>query len=88
MHMKYSSFQFLRANIERDITPVELAKVGIKPKSPAERLTLTLRFLATGESFRSLSFSVSYIEVGNFLHSAKSLQGDYRKSGLHIPKST
>ena len=35
---------------------MELAKGGLKPISPAERLTLTLRFLATGESFRSLSF--------------------------------
>ena len=26
MRMKYSSFQFLPANIERDVTPVELAK--------------------------------------------------------------
>ena len=48
MGMKYSSFEFLPANIERDITPVEFAKGGHKPKSPAEHLTLTLRFLATG----------------------------------------
>ena len=56
MHMKYSSFQFLLENIERNITLVELAKGRLKPISPAERLTLTLRFLTTGESFRSLSF--------------------------------
>ena len=56
MRMKYSSFEFLLANIERDIFPMELAKGGLKPISTAECLTLTLRFLATGESFRSLSF--------------------------------
>ena len=50
MHMKYSSFQFLLENIERNITLVELAKGRL------ECLTLTLRFLTTGESFRSLSF--------------------------------
>ena len=65
MRMKYSLFQFLLANIGKGITPS--LKVGLKPISSAERLTLTLHFLATGESFRSLS---------------------YRKSGLHIPKST
>ena len=56
MYMKYSSFQFLLANIARGITPMELAKGGLKPISLAEHLTLTLCFLATGESFRSLSF--------------------------------
>ena len=68
MRLKYSSFQFFLANIERDITSIELAKGGLKPISPAKRLTLTLRFLATGESFRSLSFlfrisksAISYI---------------------------
>ena len=35
---------------------MELAKGGLKPIRPAERLTLTLQFLASGESFRSLSF--------------------------------
>ena len=68
MRMKYSSFEFLLENIERDISPVELAKGGLKPISATERLILTLRFLATGESFRSLSFqfripksAISYI---------------------------
>ena len=43
-------------------------KGGLEPMSPAELLTLTQRFLATGESFRSLSFqfrisksAISYI---------------------------
>ena len=56
MRKKNSSFQFLLPNIERDITPVELAEGGLKPIHPAECLTLTLCFLATAESFRSFSF--------------------------------
>ena len=86
MRMKYFSFEFLPANIEREFTSMELEKGGLKPISPAERLALTLRFLATGECFRSLSFqfrisksAISYI---------RTLQGDYRKSDLHILKST
>ena len=31
--MKYSSFEFILANIKRDITPMELAKGGLKPKT-------------------------------------------------------
>ena len=34
---------------------MELAKGGLKPISPDERLTVTQHFLATGESFRYLS---------------------------------
>ena len=40
---------------------MELAKGGLKPISPAERVTLTLRFLATGESFRPFRISKSAI---------------------------
>ena len=56
IRMKYSLFQLLLANIEREITPMELAKGRLKPISTAERLTLTRGFLDTGESFQSLSF--------------------------------
>ena len=59
MRMNYSSFEFLLANIERDITPMELAKGGLKPISPP------------GESFQSLSIqfrisksAISYIVQG------------------------
>ena len=68
MHMMHSSFQFLLANIKRDNTPMDLAKGGLKPISPAERLTLTLCFLATSESFGYFTFqfrisklAISYI---------------------------
>ena len=66
MRMKYSSFQFLLANIERDITPMKLAKGGFKPICPAGSLTLTLRFMATGESFRPLSFQFRISKSANF----------------------
>ena len=34
---------------------MRLAKGGLSTISPLERLTLTFRFLATGETFRSIS---------------------------------
>ena len=40
IQMMCSSIEFLLANIERDIAPVELAKSGLKPISSAEHLTL------------------------------------------------
>ena len=55
IRMTYSSFEFPLSNIERDTTPMELTKGGLKPICPAEHLTLNLRFLGTGESFQSLS---------------------------------
>ena len=42
--------------IEVDITPHQVPKGGHKVISAAKRLTLTLGFLATGETLRSLSF--------------------------------
>ena len=41
MRMSDPSFEFLLTKIEKDITPMELGKGGLKPISPAERLTLT-----------------------------------------------
>ena len=55
IRMAYSSFEFPLSNIERDTTPMELTKGGLKPIWIAEHLTLNLRFLGTGESFQSLS---------------------------------
>ena len=57
MRMKYSSFQFLLSNIERNITPMELAKSGLKPVSLAERLALTLRSLVLVKVFDFYHFS-------------------------------
>ena len=66
--MNYDTFKFILKEIEQDITPVALMSGSLKTISPGERLTLTLRYLATGESHRSLSFqfriswrTISYI---------------------------
>ena len=90
MCMKYSSFEFIIANIERDITPMELAKGGFKPKTNRSSWTFDTypSFFAYWSEFPTLIISVSYTEVRNFLHSARCLQAHYCKSDLHIPKST
>ena len=56
LRMNYDTFKFILKEIEQDITPIALMSGGLKTISPGERLTLTLRYLATGESYRSLSF--------------------------------
>ena len=67
MRMTHEDFLAILSRIEPDITPRQVTG-GHKVISPAERLTLTLRFLATGETYRSLSFqfrisksAISYI---------------------------
>ena len=55
MRMSYETFTDLLSMIEKDITPMELLS-GIKVVRAPERLLLALRFFATGETFRSLSF--------------------------------
>ena len=66
MRMKYSSLQFVLPNIERDITPIELAEGGLKPISPGECLTFNLLFLATGKSVQSFSISLNVQFSPNF----------------------
>ena len=58
--MNHTSFLFILKNIESDnitdITPIELMRVEVVTVIyAAERLTLPLRFLATGESYKTLS---------------------------------
>lgn len=67
MRMAHEQFIEILTAIEPFITKRQVIG-GHKVISPAERLTLTLRFLATGETFRSLSFqfrisrsTISYI---------------------------
>ena len=67
MRMDYKYFKEILNLVEPDITPQEIIG-GNKVISAAERLTLTLRFLATGETFQSMSFqfrisdrTISYI---------------------------
>ena len=87
LRMNYDTFKFILKAIEQDITPIALMSGGLKTISPGEGLTLTLRYLATGES-RSLFFqfrisrrTISYIiqEVCRVI--IKSLSGIY----LRIP---
>ena len=67
MRMDYKYFKEILNLVEPDITPQEIIG-GNKGISAAERLTLTLRFLATGETFQSMRFqfrisdrTISYI---------------------------
>ena len=55
MRMDYVQFKEILAAIEPQITKVQVQS-GHKVIRPAERLALTLRYLATGESFSSLHF--------------------------------
>ena len=64
-------FDFSRC-MEADITPQEILG-GNKVITASERLAVTLRFLATGETYRSLSFqfrisraAISYLINGIF----------------------
>ncbi|XP_046856153.1 protein ANTAGONIST OF LIKE HETEROCHROMATIN PROTEIN 1-like [Xenia sp. Carnegie-2017] len=98
MRMSYDNFQTLLRYIEKDITPCQVSG-GHKVITAAERLTLTIRFLATGESYRSLSFqfrisrsAISYI-VKNVCDAINDhVQPDYMKvpskkrEWLHIAK--
>ena len=70
-------YKLLLLEIEQDITPMELTKGGLKPINPDERLTLTLCFLATGETYGSLSFQFRILRRANIVHSAGGLQSDY-----------
>lgn len=67
MRMSYEDFMVLLEIIEPHITPRQV-QGGQKVITAPERLTLTIRFLATGETYRSLSFqfrisvaAISYI---------------------------
>lgn len=57
MRMTYESFKEILAFIEPYITPKESGVMGAHQTiSAAQRLVLTIRFLATGETYKSLSF--------------------------------
>ena len=68
MRMSYEDFTTILTAIAPNITPQQVKRGGHKVIAPAERLTLTIRFLATGETYRSLCFqfrisvsAISYI---------------------------
>ena len=56
LRMNYDTSKFILKETEQDITSITLMSGGLKTISPGERLTPTLRYLATGESHHSLSF--------------------------------
>ena len=64
----YESFKKIIGFIEPHTTPKDSAVIGAQLIRPAERLVLAIRFLATGETYRSLSLqfrvserAISYI---------------------------
>ena len=69
--MDVGDFEFILGKISHLISPQMSNFGGHLPIVPDERLALTLRYIATGESFQSLSFqfrislnAVSYIIKG------------------------
>ena len=70
--MDVGDFEFILGKISHLISPRQMSNFGGHlPIMPDERLALTLRYIATGESFQSLSFqfrislnAVSYIIKG------------------------
>ena len=69
MRMSYETFKELLHFIEPLITPQESFN-GNRTIAAAERLALTIRFLATGETFRSLSyqFRISERVISNIVY--------------------
>ena len=63
--MSYESFKKILGFIVPHITPNYSAVIGCAPIRlirPAERLVLAIRFLATGEKYRSLSYNYEYLK--------------------------
>ena len=68
MRMSYESLKKILGFIEPHITPKVSAVIGAQLIRPTERLVLAIRFLVTGETYRSLSLqfrvserAISYI---------------------------
>ena len=55
MRMSYESFKKILDFIEPHLTPKDSAVTGTQLIRPAKRLVRAIRFLATGETYRSLS---------------------------------
>ena len=89
MRMNYEDFKAILGFIESDITPHQVMG-GHKVITPAERLPLAIRFLATGESYRSLCFqfrisraAISYI-ISDVCHAINQQLGAIN---LKVPSS-
>ena len=86
LRMSHEDFLTILGFIERDISPYQVAggHTVIEPKC---RLTFTLRFLATGETFRSLALqfrisraAISYIVTEVCCAITKNMQSMYLKT--------
>ena len=68
MRMSIKTFQDLLRLVEKDITPMERCS-GTRPILAAERLTILIRYLATGHTFKDLSleFRVSERSISNIV---------------------
>ena len=89
MRMSYETFTDLLSMIEKDITPMELLS-GIKVVRAPERLLLALRFFATGETFRSLSFQfrVSRTAISKIVTEvAKAIIKNLGKKYISLPET-
>ncbi|XP_060855835.1 uncharacterized protein LOC132933587 [Metopolophium dirhodum] len=66
--INHDQFEFLLLLVEKELT-VQPSNGVRKPISPAEKLAVTLRYLATGESLRSLSFAfrISHCYLSNII---------------------
>ena len=89
MRMSHEDFLRILGHIEPDITPHQVTG-GNNVISPKSRLTLAIRFLATGETFRSLSFqfrmspaAISYIIKDVCLAVIKNMEHLY----LNVPSN-
>ena len=69
MRMNYDTFLTPLSFIKPCISPQD-TYFGTKPIKADERLTITIRFLATGETFRSLhiQFRIGYNTISNIVH--------------------
>ena len=87
--MDITDFESVLAKVDAQISPKDRLG-GTEPIKSHERLALTLRFLATGESFQSLSYqfrislnAVSYIVKGCCKAIVEEMASDY----LKVPSS-
>ena len=90
MRMNYGDFCEILLKIEPFITPQELLG-GAKVVKAPERLTLAIRFMATGETFRSLSFQfrISIAAISYMIREVcQALKEHFMPNHVSIPSST
>ena len=91
MRMDFDCFKKILEMIEPDITPKSSGVPEQRVVSSAERLVLTIRFLATGESFSSLNFQfrISERAISYIVDSvAKAIVNCIGKDYMKVPSSS